>query len=118
MNLSAFRFFAVATFLLLGGSLIAQPPASKALPVPRPPEITPETLPGAESHIFRDLKPDPLRLHVFKPKDWKAGDKRAGFVWFFGGGWSHGLPSSSFAKWAADLGFVGIAPDYRTFDRF
>ena len=51
---------------------------------PRPPETTPATLPGAETHIYRDLKPEPVRLHVFKPKNWRPGDRRPVFMWFFG----------------------------------
>jgi acetyl esterase/lipase len=95
-----------------------QTPATKAPAAPRPPEVTPETLPGAETHIYRDLKPEALRLHVVKPKNWKADDKRPALVWFFGGGWTRGIPGPGWAKWAASLGFVGIVPDYRTKDRF
>ncbi len=96
---------------------VAGAQASKAA---RAPETTLLTLPGAETHVFRELKPEALRLHVFKPKDWKAGDKRPGFMWFFGGGWTRGTPANaaSFAKWAADLGCVGVAPDYRVKERF
>lgn len=113
--------YAGALALVLSVTALAQtPPARKAPAAPRPPETTPVSFPGAETFVFRELAPDPLRLHVFKPKNWKAGDKRPGFVWFFGGGWSHGTPANAtgFAKWAAELGFVGIAPDYRTHDRF
>lgn len=83
-------------------------------------EATPRTLPGADTYIYRALKPEALRLHVFKPKGWKAGDKRPAFVWFFGGGWTKGTPENAagFAKWAATLGMVGIAPDYRVKNRF
>lgn len=93
---------------------------AQAPKVPRPPETTLLTLPGAETHVFRELKPDALRLHVFKPKDWKAGDRRPVFMWFFGGGWTRGTPANaaSYAKWAAELGFVGVAPDYRVKERF
>lgn len=98
-----------------GAGLDAQAPKAA-----RPPETTLVTLPGAETHVFREAKPDALRLHVFKPKTWKAGDRRPAFVWFFGGGWTRGTPANaaSWAKWAADLGFVGIAPDYRVKERF
>lgn len=115
---------AVLSLLALGFSALTQAQelaaAPKAKAAPRTPETTPVTLPGAETHVFRDLKPEPVRLHVFKPKDWKAGDKRPVFVWFFGGGWTHGTPvnAAGFAKWAADLGFVGVAPDYRVKERF
>jgi acetyl esterase/lipase len=80
------------------------------------PAATPLTLPGAETFVYRD----PMRLHVFKPKDWKAGDRRPAFVFFFGGGWTRGTPerSAGYARWAATLGMVGIAPDYRTRERF
>ena len=81
---------------------------------------TPVSLAGAESYIYRDGKPDPMRLHVFKPKGWTPEDHRPAFVFFFGGGWTRGTPerSASYAKWAASLGMVGIAPDYRTKERF
>jgi acetyl esterase/lipase len=61
-----------------------------------------------------------MRLHVFKPKNWKTEDHRPALVFFFGGGWTRGTPerSAGYAKWATTLGMVGIAPDYRTKERF
>jgi acetyl esterase/lipase len=84
------------------------------------PATTPVSLPGAETYVYRDGKPDPMRLHVFKPKNWTAEDRRPALVFFFGGGWTKGTPerSANYAKWAATLGMVGIAPDYRTKERF
>ena len=81
---------------------------------------TPITLPGAEMYIYRDGQPEPMRLHVFKPRNWKPEDRRPALVFFFGGGWTRGTPerSASYGKWAAMLGMVGIAPDYRTKERF
>ena len=83
-------------------------------------EVTPLTLPGAESHVFKKVGDVELRLHVVKPKDWKSSDKRACLVTFFGGGWTSGTPARSitYAKWAAKNGLVGVAPDYRTRNRF
>ena len=83
-------------------------------------EVTPLTLPGAETFIFKKVGETEVRLHVIKPKDWKTTDKRACLVTFFGGGWSSGTPtkSISYAKWAAKYGMVGVAPDYRTRKRF
>lgn len=85
-----------------------------------PVEITPKTLPGAETFVYRDGQPDPMRLHVFKPAGWAATDHRPALVFFFGGGWTHGDPSAAsiFTKRAAALGMVAIAPDYRTKTRF
>jgi len=83
-------------------------------------EVTPLTLPGAEAFVFKKVGETEVRLHVVKPKDWKASDSRPCLVAFFGGGWSSGTPakSISYAKWAAKYGLVGVAPDYRTRKRF
>jgi acetyl esterase len=78
------------------------------------PETTPTELPGTEAFVYRASPP--LRLFVAKPAGWKATDRRPALVFFFGGGWTTGTPANSvsWAKLAADLGMVGIAPDYRT----
>jgi len=83
-------------------------------------EVTPLTLPGAETFIFKKVGETELRLHVVKPNDWRASDRRPCLVSFFGGGWSSGTPAKSItnAKWAAEYGLVGVAPDYRTRKRF
>ena len=105
--------------LVLAGALLTTLAFGQSA-APRPPETTPATLPGAETHIYRDLKPEPVRLHVFKPKHWRPGDRRPVFMWFFGGGWTTGTPrnAAGWGQWAADLGFIGVAPDYRTKGRF
>ena len=84
------------------------------------PVVTPRTLPGAESFVYRDGNPDPMRLHVFKPKNWNPTDHRPALVFFFGGGWTRGTPerSAAYAKYAATVGMVGVAADYRTRERF
>ncbi len=83
-------------------------------------EVTPLTLPGSEALVFRKIGDVELRLHVVKPKGWTKDDHRPCMVSFFGGGWISGTPESSlrWSKWAASQGIVGIAPDYRTRDRF
>jgi len=83
-------------------------------------EVTPLTIPGAETFVFKKVGETDVRLHVVKPKDWKASDARPCLVTFFGGGWSSGTPakSISYAKWAAKYGLMGVAPDYRTRKRF
>jgi acetyl esterase len=80
------------------------------------PEVTPVELPGAETLIYREGRPEPQRLFVVKPASWKVEDRRPALMFFFGGGWTTGTPASSifWARLAADLGMVGIAPDYRT----
>jgi acetyl esterase/lipase len=83
-------------------------------------EVTPLNLPSSAPFVFKKVGDTELRLHVVKPKDWRATDKRPCLVTFFGGGWSSGTPAKSitYAKWAAKFGLVGIAPDYRTRKRF
>jgi acetyl esterase/lipase len=69
--------------------------------------------------VFRKINGIELRLHVVKPAGWSAGQQRGCLVSYFGGGWNSGTPRNSitWASWAAGLGLVGIAPDYRTRDR-
>lgn len=80
----------------------------------------PTTFPDAQTFIYRDLKPEPLRLFVVKPDGWRTNDHRPAMIFFFGGGWTRGDPGKSigWARLAAKWGMVGIAPDYRTADRF
>lgn len=80
-------------------------------------EVTPTELPGAETFVYREAgEGSPMRLFVVKPPGWRAGDRRGALMFFFGGGWTTGTPASSifWARFAADLGMIGIAPDYRT----
>jgi acetyl esterase/lipase len=113
------RFALVVSFLAF---VIGAGHSPAATPAKEPPvkEETPVSLPGSEAFVFRTIKDAELRLHVVKPEGWKKGDRRTCFVSFFGGGWISGSPERSVgrAKWAAGLGMVGIAPDYRTRNRF
>lgn len=105
------RFPAVLFLPGVAAAVFAQSPA---------PEITPTELPGAEMFLYRETGATPLRLFVVKPAGWSARDRRPALVFFFGGGWTHGTPerSAAWARFAADHGMVGIAPDYRTKERF
>lgn len=103
-----------------GGANSGAPPSTTSTANPPPGERTPASIPGAETFIYRDGTPEPMRLFVFKPTGWKATDHRPALVFYFGGGWTHGNPTSAdiFPRRAAELGFVGVAPDYRTKARF
>ncbi|MBL8994613.1 MAG: hypothetical protein JNM63_14805, partial [Spirochaetia bacterium] len=79
--------FALAGCLLVGPAF-SQPAETSEKKV----EVTPKELPGAETFIYRDIKPEPVRLFVFKPKEWKKDDKRSALIYFFGGGWTRGTP--------------------------
>ena len=95
--------------------LVADPAAAV-----KNPDVTPLSLPGSEPFVFRRAGTNELRLHVVKPEGWSKKDQRPCFVSFFGGGWSGGSPERSiaWAKWAASKGLVGVAPDYRTRQRY
>ena len=99
-------------FLLLCASLLL--PAFALAQAPKQ-EATPTEFPGAETFVYREGSV-PMRLFVVKPAGWKAGDRRPALMFFFGGGWTTGTPQSSLfsARFAAEIGLVGIAPDYRT----
>jgi acetyl esterase len=115
----SFSLNLLLSFLLAGFGWAETNVASPVLPQVTN-EVTPLTLPGAESSVFKKVVDVELRLHIVKTKDWKPSDKRPCLVTFFGGGWSSGTPARSitYAKWAAKYGLVGVAPDYRTRNRF
>ena len=101
-------------------------PTGKSAPMPagaaRKPvteEITLERMAGATTLQYRTGK-DAMNLFIYRPDGWMADDKRSAMIYFFGGGWTKGTPlkSASWARWAAEQGMVGIAPDYRTENRF
>jgi acetyl esterase len=102
---AALQFIWWTLLFSLCGALRAQPA----------PEVTPTEFPAADAFIYREGS-TPMRLFVVKPAGWQAGDKRGALMFFFGGGWTTGTPRNSifWAKYAASLGLVGIAPDYRT----
>lgn len=118
---AAAMFGVILLFGGLGAHAETNPPAASAAkkPAEKVPEITPLSLPGSEPFVFRTAGTNELRLHVVKPAGWSKTDRRASMVCFFGGGWNSGNPEKSigWAKWAASLGLVGVAPDYRTRDR-
>ncbi len=65
---------------------------------------------------FKEFDKDPLELNVFLPEGWKASDKRAAIVFFFGGGWVGGTPSQFFpqARYLSSRGMVAVSAQYRT----
>jgi acetyl esterase len=123
--LNRFSTSITAVLLIATSQVNGQPTVSPSTPPSTQPAATtvpttPTELPGATTFIYRDLKPDPMRLFVVNPANWKASDRRPAYVFFFGGGFIKGTPDRSIgtAKSLTKLGFVGIAPDYRTRERF
>jgi len=61
-----------------------------------------------------------LKLQVFLPEGWQAGDKRPAAVFFHGGGWRGGGPDHYYpqSRYVALRGMVAISVEYRTINRF
>ena len=73
------------------------------------------TAPAQEAIPYKEADGKQLVLQVFKPTGWKASDKRPGFVFFHGGGWTGGTPTVLYpqAKALAARGMVAISAQYR-----
>jgi acetyl esterase len=120
MNASSLLRLFLGLSLALTVAVRAQEKPAPAKPAASPAEVTPASFPDAETFVYRDGQPEPMRLFVVKPAGWKPGAKLPALIWFFGGGWTKGSPEKSifYARNAARWGMVGIAPDYRTKNRF
>ena len=71
---------------------------------------------AAETLVYKKVGDRELSLHIEKPADWKAGDKRPAMVFFFGGGWVAGTANQfrPQSEYLAGRGIVGIRVEYRT----
>lgn len=76
-------------------------------------------LAGADSRVFKSVDDVKLRLFAFSPEGHKAGDKRPGIVFFFGGGWTGGSPGqfAQQCRYLASRGMVAITAEYRVKSR-
>ena len=83
--------FCLALGLMLPGLAFAQ---KAALPEP------------SEKLCYKQVGDLKLEIWMWKPVDWKASDKRAGIVFYHGGGWHGGSPTA-FARQSAKLAETG-----------
>jgi acetyl esterase/lipase len=72
-----------------------------------------------EMETYKSIGGFELDAHIFKPDNWKSGDKRAGIIFFHGGSWYQGTPEWLFesCRQYARLGLVAVAVEYRLYDR-
>lgn len=86
-------------------------PAAK----PRKKPGFPAKLAGGERIAYKKVGDVTLHMHVFKPKGWKASDKRPAIVFFFGGGWMGGSPAQFqyHCRYLASRGMVAATAEYR-----
>jgi acetyl esterase len=75
----------------------------------------PESLPGADTRVYKTIGDTKLRLHIFQPAARKQSDKLPAIVFFFGGGWRSGSPVQflEHCKYLASRGMVAITAEYR-----
>ena len=101
-----------ALAILAGALLAASVPADK--------DQTPATKGTTmKSFVYKQTPQGELKIYVHFPKGWRATDKRAGMVFFFGGGWVGGsvrqfLPQ---ATYFGSRGLVTARADYRVKSR-
>ncbi len=69
--------------------------------------------------VYKTVGDVKLAMNIYRPRDWKAGQKRTAIVFFFGGGWTRGSVEQvePHAKHFAAKGVVAICVDYRVKDR-
>ena len=79
----------------------------------------PPDIPTAQQDLYKTIGDTKLHLYTFKPKGWKAEDKRPAVIFFFGGGWNNGSPEQFVpqCKHLASKGLVAMTADYRVKSR-
>jgi len=101
-------------FLALVGGLYAEVPPTQASETA---ESVAESIvqPVGTPLIYKQAKGQALHLYVVKPAGWKPEDRRPAIVFFHGGGWTHGAPSSfnRFADYFSGRGMVSVLVEYR-----
>src|SRR6266571_897291 len=65
--------------------------------------------------VFKTTPEGELKINLYFPEGWKPGDRRAGIVFFFGGGFVGGTPTqfTSKAEYMAGRGMVAASAEYR-----
>jgi acetyl esterase len=94
--------------------VLAAPLASAQQRRPQSPKLTDATVGTAEVG-YKKTPQGELKLHLYRPADWKAADKRPAIVFFFGGGWKNGshYQFTPQAEYFASRGLVCATADYR-----
>jgi len=92
----------VLTLLALGCALLFSTATQAAAPV-------------GEAKVYKKVGERELKLHILKPADWKAADKRPAAVFFHGGGWTGGAPTqfNETSEYLVTRGLVCVQVEYR-----
>ncbi len=97
--------------ILLNSCLLAMPLFAQLQPIGPPLESTRLT----RTHVFKKTPQGELKINVYLPEDWAAGQKRTAILMWFGGGFSAGSPVQfqGKAEYFASRGMVAFTPEYR-----
>src|SRR5687768_16874578 len=79
--MSRFTWIVIAVGLCLAGVCPAQEQSAAKIPA---------TSQATKEFVYKKTEQAELKLLVDVPEDWKASDRRAAIVFFFGGGWNGG----------------------------
>jgi acetyl esterase len=99
--ISSIRCFLLAAIALVPLHLAAQPRFAPPAPT--------------EKKIYKEIDGVKLEIWIWKPAGWSAQDKRSAIVFYHGGGWRQGSPTS-FSRQSAKLaerGMVAFSVQYR-----
>jgi acetyl esterase/lipase len=94
-------------------ALVVRPASAQERRV-QAPKLTDVTV-GTAEVVYKKTPEADLKLHFYRPADWKASDKRPAVVFFFGGGWKNGSHHqfTRQAEYFASRGLVCATADYR-----
>ena len=83
------------------------------------PHWSPNQYRPVQEYTYKFTPNGELRIWVFFPFNWRPRDRRAGIVFFFGGGFTSGTPAQFYrqAMYLAGRGMVAASADYRVKSR-
>lgn len=83
------------------------------------PHWSPNQYRAVQEYTYKFTPNGELRMWLFFPFDWTPRDRRAGIVFFFGGGFTSGTPAQFFrqATYLAGRGMLAASADYRVKSR-
>ncbi|MFB3828024.1 MAG: alpha/beta hydrolase [Bryobacteraceae bacterium] len=78
-----------------------------------------ESAPGQRTFVFKKTPQGELKVQVYLPPGWAAGQKRPAILMFFGGGFVGGRTEQfrTKAEYLASRGMVAFTPEYRVKSR-
>lgn len=100
---------------LLPAVLIVQSVIGAASAALKPIETNVRPVDNKAVAVYKTTPQGDLRINLYFPSKWKAGDRRPAIVFFFGGSCATGSPAqfAATAEYLATRGMIAAAPEYR-----